>query len=57
MADRKRVVFEVTVEFSADTYKEFPDAEEAEDMTNVVLDGLGFPNGVTVTTKLLRREP
>ena len=51
----RKIVFELTIE-SRDAGI-LSDAEEIENIRSVVLDGLGFPDGVTVTVKVIKREP
>jgi hypothetical protein len=52
----KRIIFEVTIE-EPDTFKDIPDDQEAENLASCILDGMGFPEDVSCTAKVLRREP
>ncbi len=50
-----KIVFELTVE-ARDAGSD-SDPDEIENICNCVLDGMGFPQAVKVTAKVISREP
>jgi len=50
-----KIVFEVEME--AKDACDMKDAEAADNVCDLILDALGFPDGVKVSAKVLRREP